>query len=812
MAKARIEIVGDSSSYQRSVKEAALVTDRLGLDMKKLSVTARSSAEAQVAASVRKTARLRGEVTEYKRIAAAAEKGSKEQIIASNLAARSERNLAASIGVTARESRAFSTHGVRAERDLSRAARGAAAGSGIFRGLGRSIAFASGGFLAFASAGQFIRTSIDAAKEAQVTQRQLAAQFKASGRDLRLYQGAIEKTTNRLSALSGFTNDELKSGFVTIFRTTSNVSKSLKDLSLAADIARAKHISLAQASLVVAKTEAGNTSLLRRQGFAIGKHVTAQEALAKVTRAVAGQALAGSTAQERFGAVLHNSEEIIGTALLPTLNKYLTSGAKWLTQMNESGRLEKDVATATHTIGDAFKAARALMQPLLAGFRLLSRLSGGTRHALELLGTTFLALELRAKLLKWGVLSTGIRSVGTSAVIAEGEVAGLSGAIGSLAAIAPIVVPIVLVKRYIDDFKKAKAHGRSFIASALTAGSKAGGIFEAGFPGLKAVDDAIKTGLNLTAPKAKPTPAKLLPFPLQPFRPGQKIPTKAAAAAAAPRPISLAGQFNLAELRLAQAQLTTTSADDRRILSTEAAIVRIQLQHTKTLKDRIELTQKLAGIVGQIQGIDQADAAAAKEAAKAAKERRQAALQAKEFKVLGLDPTGQAFSPGLRALRRELGNVRGKIKGTNLDTSKNKGLLGNVTKLLFGKDAHSLTKDVRDTVKQMLDALNDSLKNASGPETRFKQANTKKLLAGLGLSPAQMKAARARLSQLGAGGTVPGAGVSAFGYVVPAGDNVIHTTVKLDNRTIAVSTTRQQQKTRRRNPPQKRGPHSGGGI
>jgi multidrug efflux pump subunit AcrA (membrane-fusion protein) len=46
--------------------------------------------------------------------------------------------------------------------------------------LGRSIAFASGGFLAFASAGQLVRQSIDAATEAAATQRQLGAQFRAS--------------------------------------------------------------------------------------------------------------------------------------------------------------------------------------------------------------------------------------------------------------------------------------------------------------------------------------------------------------------------------------------------------------------------------------------------------------------------------------------------------------------------------------------------------------------------------------------------------------------------------------------------------
>jgi hypothetical protein len=65
---------------------------------------------------------------------------------------------------------------------------------------------------------------------------------------------------------------------------------------------------------------------LRRQGFQIAKNATAEQALATVRAVVAGQARAGTTEQERFGAVLHQTEEIIGTGILPTLNKYLVSG------------------------------------------------------------------------------------------------------------------------------------------------------------------------------------------------------------------------------------------------------------------------------------------------------------------------------------------------------------------------------------------------------------------------------------------------------------------------------------------------------
>lgn len=112
--------------------------------------------------------------------------------------------------------------------------------------------------------------------------------------------------------------------------------------------------------------------------------------------------------------------------------------------------------------------------------------------------------------------------------------------------------------------------------------------------------------------------------------------------------------------------------------------------------------------------------------------------------------------------------------------------------------------------------INDQLKNAAtGATSAFRKANTAKLAEGLGLSADQVKALRARLSQLGPGGTVPARGVGAFGVVQLAGSGapivVEHQTV-LDGNVIERSVTRYQQKRARRNPSQRRGLHAGGGL
>ena len=123
---------------------------------------------------------------------------------------------------------------------------------------------------------QFLRKSVDAAQQAQVANAQLGTQLRNNGKTLADYRAQIDHTTNRLSALAGFNRDELTGSLTTILRTVPNVNKALRDLSTATDLARAKNIGLNQAALVIAKTEAGNTTLLRRQGFQIAKNATSR--------------------------------------------------------------------------------------------------------------------------------------------------------------------------------------------------------------------------------------------------------------------------------------------------------------------------------------------------------------------------------------------------------------------------------------------------------------------------------------------------------------------------------------------------------
>jgi hypothetical protein len=148
--KALVEIVGDASSLLRSMRQSIASVTGFRTSLKELGVDARKSADVQVAAAVKRDAKMREQIVALKQVASQAKRGSKEEVAASRLAADAQIKLARSTAVTAKESKALTLSAGKARGELGRETRGALAGSGIFRGLGRSLAFASGGFLLFA--------------------------------------------------------------------------------------------------------------------------------------------------------------------------------------------------------------------------------------------------------------------------------------------------------------------------------------------------------------------------------------------------------------------------------------------------------------------------------------------------------------------------------------------------------------------------------------------------------------------------------------------------------------------------------------
>ena len=239
---------------------------------------------------------------------------------------------------------------------------------------------------------------------------------------------------------------------------------------------------------------------------------------------------------------------------------------------------------------------------------------------------------------------------------------------------------------------------------------------------------------------------------------------------------------------LTKAQATASFADDFKALAALKAGILAQIKATGETQD---LQQQLFDVQQQI--------------IQARKDQKQARIDratTEGFLTLGLTATGDVKTPLLPNLRKRLGTITESVKGTFLDTPKTAALLKRIRKEL---EKGFVPKDVRAKVKEMFDEIHDELKNGSGNLTKFAHTNSTAILAGLGLSPEQIRALQSRLSAVGAGGTVPGSHSIAFA----GGSTVVHTTVTLDGKVVATNTTKHQQKASTQRSVPRRGSYAG---
>ena len=188
------------------------------------------------------------------------------------------------------------------------------------------------------------------------------------------------------------------------------------------------------------------------------------------------------------------------------------------------------------------------------------------------------------------------------------------------------------------------------------------------------------------------------------------------------------------------------------------------------------------------------------------------ALQAKQFRALGLTATGDQTTPGVDNLKKQLSQLTDRL-GADV-SPKIASQLAGIGKVLSGA-LGKVTLDTRQKIVELFDTIRgtfeDQGKKPLTKTTSTTSLNANKILEGLGLGPEATKALRARLSHFNSAGVAlagaPAGSVGAFGMSVPSQPIVIHNQLELDGRVVAKNTTKHQQVRSRRNPPQKRGPH-----
>lgn len=260
------------------------------------------------------------------------------------------------------------------------------------------------------------------------------------------------------------------------------------------------------------------------------------------------------------------------------------------------------------------------------------------------------------------------------------------------------------------------------------------------------------------------------------------------------------------DLQLEQSRATASLRDDQAALrSIEQALLR-----------RIETEGETTELLRRLFDVRQEQADVARQIAEQSRERRQGT----QFEVLGLTAEGEERTASAAVLRRRKESLEERIKGTALDTKKNRQILENAAKVLSGQFG-KVGKEVRAAIEGMFNDIAAGLNSGDttlGPLTKTTSLNTKKLLQGLGLTADEINALRGRLSSFNSAGLAP-AGFIAPGFNAPTGGGFAgvpvvvesHVTVELDGKKVGQSVTKEQQKARRRNPRQKRGPNRRGG-
>jgi len=176
----------------------------------------------------------------------------------------------------------------------------------------------------------FAAASVKETLKVEDSQVMLQNAIKNTGVSFTYIQPLVDQSAASMRNL-GFSTEDTYTALTAMTRASGSPALALKSLGVAADLARAKNISLAQAGTIVARASVGQARGLADLGIAIGKTIpkgaSLEQIFAAIEKRVGGSAnafkntLSGGieVAQAQF----KNLETQLGERLIPTLNKVL---------------------------------------------------------------------------------------------------------------------------------------------------------------------------------------------------------------------------------------------------------------------------------------------------------------------------------------------------------------------------------------------------------------------------------------------------------------------------------------------------------
>lgn len=743
-------------------------------------------------------------------------------------------------------------------KDIERTTRGVIAGSGAFRSLGRSVAFASASFLGGAGLIAVTRSAIDAASNLIEQQNKAKVVFGSSAAAVEQWSkntaqslgiasdkalefagvfgnilvpmGVAREDAAKFSTalvtlasdLASFNNadptdtlEALKSGIVGQVRPLRQYGVFLSDARVKAEALAdgivkltksSSAVKIAQESLNVAEARAA--AVRQKSGAQSREYAQAQIAVERAAQRVAtaskgslpvltdqqkllarlriiykdtgdaqgdfGRTLGTSLANKLrvFRASVQDLQAELGKVLLPAISRVVSAFNRWLGKGQNRESVVNALKTAVGTLGTALRKVWTIANALVGVF-------GGWKTALELAIGAWVGFKVAGVAAAVAVQAANLVAAGV--VESAWKAALLSTGWGAVALLAGAAAAYIIthwekVKQYFKlfwlEWQKFALEATKFVVGLFShiprrlGGGWAQDLKQQTADALDDLEQRIRHTHSVINAATEDTKGRAFGPIITPEMKakaglggegalkgagGTKTTTKVPKVATFTQISTWRDAFQKVldrfALALSRAELTKSLQDDLAVLNAmRDSIVKQLAAH----KGDLELQQKLVDVAGQRKQLEEQIAQNAKDA-----------RNARQFRALGLTATGDEPVPGVKALRRQLAHVNTVLSGTFLDTRKTQSVLARIRKVLRG-GLGAVGRDVRSAIAKILADLDQQLKQHAGDRTKFRHANTARLLAGLGLSPDELRAVRARIATIGPNGVVPAGRSVAF--------------------------------------------------
>jgi len=330
--------------------------------------------------------------------------------------------------------------------------------------------------------------SVEAAVKAQTSTARMDQAFKQSGLSAKTFAGQIDHAEQSARNL-GFANSDVRESLGSLVIATKSGKESFKDLGIAEDLARFKHIGLTDSTKMLTTAMAGSTKAVHALGLNIipvtsavdrvnqefkvhtgrayeaakataelaDKQATAKEIIAAVTDKVHGQAQAfAETAagkMQTFKAQLESIGESIGQVVLPALESFASVLAKVAGWLAQHQTVAKILVAGLAALGVTLVA----IIPLVTAFGTALAFVAANPIVLLVAGIALLAGAIAAAVLAPQKFEAALEKMGVSAGTAKAIVTDLQGVFTDFKAVVEALLPTIeaIFDGIVDEIKGA---------------------------------------------------------------------------------------------------------------------------------------------------------------------------------------------------------------------------------------------------------------------------------------------------------------------------------------------------------------------